>query len=809
MAGKETVKGTFGNESIELNNAATEATLMAMLKLAQKDSQVLAQMAKQAGIDAKKIEESLEKSQNSGSGGGGGFGLLGSAANLAGGFLMDMVGSIGKTIGNLVAFSDALFNGTARTSDFMKAFKDLPLGIGHFASLLGAASKYFEKNLDSYVQIAQSGAGLATTMSSIRFTALTMGLSLDQFTQVFAKNQDVLSRLGATGALGAKNLVAINQQLINSRFGGTLMGLGYSFEQINNMVGDYIKATGDSIKYDRDLGKEQARLTKAAGDYGKELDFLSKLTGESREAIQKKLEADNAEASWQSFVSGLSDAQRDAAKNALARARMLGDKGAVDTIKAMFMGFAGPFSQEGQTYTATMGEGTRVLRQMVTAAMSATETDNHLAEMNKLFARGAAANIKDLDKFKNSIYAMGQGSEGGAKALLDITTAMNTYRSKHLDKEADILAEIIKLQQHQLDNAAEVEAQEKRDLALKRLGAQLQAALLPILQELSTVAGNLQKKLLAWLQAPDHIEKLKNAVDTAAKFIDKVFSDPEAAWKQIVGWFKGMLADMLDAMIDGPFGEAVFGDARDRLRAEGQVERLKNLDMAEYKALKNREAMGERGHLTTTELEKIKEMDKIIADGRKGLQTTLKIQEDKLRSDAFVGAGDKEAAEYYQKQWHMSAEQLDRARANPLGETNRTVNARARQNDDVLRKQADEMQKSREAIEKGNTSVDDLLKMIPGRATGSQGARVEDWGRESLVKLHGKEAVLTEEQMNSLGKSGTSGSGSTIELADLKIVAEGIISLNRQAAMQNKILNQMVENQRTMINRSTGNRLMV
>jgi hypothetical protein len=96
--------------------------------------------------------------------------------------------------------------------------------------------------------------------------------------------------------------------------------------------------------------------------------------------------------------------------------------------------------------------------------------------------------------------------------------------------------------------------------------------------------------------------------------------------------------------------------------------------------------------------------------------------------------------------------------------------------------------------------------LAPARAGGSPGGLPENWGRESLVKLHGKEAVLTEAQLAAMNNK--SGGNTTIELADLKIVAEGINTLNRQAAMQNKILNQMIDNQMTMIRRTNGNRLM-
>lgn len=59
---------------------------------------------------------------------------------------------------------------------------------------------------------------------------------------------------------------------------------------------------------------------------------------------------------------------------------------------------------------------------------------------------------------------------------------------------------------------------------------------------------------------------------------------------------------------------------------------------------------------------------------------------------------------------------------------------------------------------KSATSSTPSTSEVPERASGSLGMTgkwIEDWGKESLVKLHGKEGVITEQQFNSLFESAT------------------------------------------------------
>lgn len=69
-----------------------------------------------------------------------------------------------------------------------------------------------------------------------------------------------------------------------------------------------------------------------------------------------------------------------------------------------------------------------------------------------------------------------------------------------------------------------------------------------------------------------------------------------------------------------------------------------------------------------------------------------------------------------------------------------------------------------DAVNKVEDAVDSIRAKLQSRETGSIGAAggklIEDWGKESLVKLHGKEGVITEEQLSKMYQSTQSAIGS-------------------------------------------------
>jgi len=813
MAGKETVKGTFGNEPIELNNAATETTLTAMLKLAQKDSAVLAEMAKKAGVDAKKVQDSLDKnaqsnaSSSSGSGSSG-LGVLGGIAKMTGGVLGDLAGMAMSVVGSLGSFVGALNNGTTKASELALAFKDLPLGIGVFASLLSMASKQLEENVAIYRGISGSGAGLVGDINFLRTSATQLGLTQQEYSQIFVNAGDALVKLGGSAVAGGKRLDQMNKAFIDTDQAKYLLGLGYSYEQLNSMLPNYIKSTGDSLDASKGVEKEMRRLQKASAEYGEDLDFVARATGQNREELQRKKQEIAQEASWQMWLLKQPAAMQTAYDQLMSRQIVSGGKGLVDYTKAKLMGFAGGFSKEAQAFGSMFGEAADMVEQQITVAQKGLTSDQRREEFNKIQVKQIRSMIGNIDGMDTAIMAMGQQAGLSGKGMEEFVSLTNKWRNKEggfAKTEAEMMDDLRKAHAAQAVDAKDAKDALASEKAARDASVAVQNALNPLMVQLAGITTKLINEFTKILT--DNMPLIKLALANVVAWFEKVFKNPQAAINDIKGLFQKLLAEMLDLATDSWWGRRIFGGKEEveNLKDKAAISAGKGIDKETFDNLQKRVLAGdktvtaEEKQMYESQAKTIQEaMGALIRQNDRGLG--LKITDDK----EYMAKATAAAAEYYE-------------RANP-GKKFENLNPDFKKGyvDPYVEQGRAEWEKSQRekfaSAKAGKYTLDDMIDAInsnglaiPKRAGGSPGGGAEDWGRESLVKLHGKEAVLTEDQLDSMKKGGNT----SIELADLKVVAEGIITLNKQAAIQNQILTQMVDNQQRMITRSMGNRLMV
>jgi hypothetical protein len=253
-----------------------------------------------------------------------------------------------------------LDDATKQASVGLGAFKNelktvpgqLVKGLGGFAKAVGQGDTSF-KSLNSVVDIAASAmAGLAKTIpiageglaAGIKATAEASKFMLEQMdTTTKAFNE-----LGKVGALGADGMKGLQRQFINSglslqtfqkqigdnaialaRFRGmtgdgaeafaeiagkltrggddSLRKLGMSAEQIGESVGAF-------VTQQTRLGRAQTMSNQDLADgtkrYAMELDALQKVTGMSREAIQKQQDAVLSESRFRASIHSLNDQQQ-------------------------------------------------------------------------------------------------------------------------------------------------------------------------------------------------------------------------------------------------------------------------------------------------------------------------------------------------------------------------------------------------------------------------------------------------------------------------------------------------------------------
>ena len=179
-----------------------------------------------------------------------------------------------------------------------------PLGLlaGGLGIAVGAVGKYAkattemsDKLYSSWTELSQVGGAAAGGMTEVYKQMQQFGLSLDELsdmTSLVKQNSSALATFGGTVANGTKMLADTVGDLRNSGFNREFMLMGHSINDINNYAASYIK---QQTMLGRSQSDIQKNLNAGTIEYSKNLDALSRLTGDSREAQEAKQEAAMAE----------------------------------------------------------------------------------------------------------------------------------------------------------------------------------------------------------------------------------------------------------------------------------------------------------------------------------------------------------------------------------------------------------------------------------------------------------------------------------------------------------------------------------
>jgi len=812
------VKGTIGNDDVELNNAATESTLAAILSQNRVDTKILMELAKAAKVDNKvleKISKSLGDKGPETKEANTGLADIAKKGSVVGMVFSDIAQSIGATIGNLAGFAGMLVEGTANGEAFFKAFKDLPLGIGMFANLLAMAQKLQQENLNTYTSISQAGVGLVGSLNEQRLYAQNLFLSQEEYISMMTKHAGVLENLTAGNQKGGKALVEINSALIQSKMGAELRALGYTYSQINDLLPNYLKMTGDGIRKGKDELEERARLTEATKEYGENLDFLARLAREDRESVQAKIQAANEEAAWQQYVVNQQNPKvRESMTNLVNAMVELAGPGGVDTAKAMMAGFVGSGTDAAKTFQSLQPAMREIAQKYAKLAREGLLTE---AEARKQMMKDILVSAQVDNKQGREINALTLvGTKKLNEQQIFLAKGTSVLTAQQIQGVKAISDYVDGIEEKQKADKLATDAAVNNEREWKQLTASINTALQPAFNLLIKVGNNLAERFGKWVLniLPDVEKGLKNVAD----FIDLAFKDPEAAWGKIAGWFKEILGRMLTAMSQSTLGKYLFGDLGKTLQREGAVEKLKGLDTERLKNLEDRYAdSATRDKMSKDEIAEMQSLNKVFKEGSFALAATLREKGNK----AWEGSNNTSNV----------IEAQARARSQNAGFDNL---GKAEQNvimNQIYSKMAEDWNTKRKGmiqqasdIESGKVSSQDVLAEVRKGISDNQfaygtigkGKMIRDFGAGQLAQLHGKEAVMTEEQINNLAtgaykmgatEGNSNGSNATtIEIPDIKLMAETLLTLNKQATLQTKVLEQVADYQRRLLDKTQGNR---
>jgi hypothetical protein len=472
MAGN--VTGLIGADNVSLNNAATESTLAALLKIAQIDSKNLLDIAKKTfpDIELKNFEEEI---------------LAGTEAQR-----QETVATVQNTqaiqkeyerhnrnsyiIAQLNESMTKLVDGTAQVSDVFSAFRNAGPIISTLAAGFEKLANIQQQNFDGYQKLTDVGVGFGGSLNDLRQGALSTYLTLDQFQNVVRKNSQLLSMLGGTADQGSKNFVALSSSLIKSNAGAHLMDLGYTTEQVNEGLASYLTMSGGRTQ--KEL-QNTNKITEASAEYMEQLDGLARITGESREEQQKALKEASANAMFQAKLQGMSEDERKKALLGMANALATGGKGAVDSFQARILGIPA-MSKEAQIFQTTMGNASQAITQ---SAINVTDSTKTTADMNENLFQAANGIQQDMGKFNDAQKAalIASGGELGKMIQIGQTSANKFAQQTDEDRRKA-------MERQKLENT-QAQQMEKAMSGLKDLGAALWNAFSPLITAVTYLFG--------------------------------------------------------------------------------------------------------------------------------------------------------------------------------------------------------------------------------------------------------------------------------------------------------------------------------
>jgi hypothetical protein len=457
MAGN--VTGNIGNDYVELNNAATESTLQALLNAIQGNSAQVKNLANKSGVNTGSAgngpsNDNLKANNQTVAENTGMFQKLSTFGKGTADSFKTLDSSISPLIGQLIA-------GNASVTVLTTAFGELHPLLGIVTNLFGKLIKFQEENMRAYRTMSDAGVNFSGSLTDLRMAAASSYLTLDQFTNMVKNNSTSLAMMGTTVDEGAKKFGVMSNSLIKSKAGDTLLALGYSFEDINGGLLNFVKTTGNAANGQK---ANTTELTKATANYLVQLDAISQFTGVSRKQMEEDQKKASLNAAYQRKMASLAPAEAAKLKATYDAASASGIKGATDLVMSTALGFA-PLTEASQMLTGVLPDAAQGIVNMTNTSMDSNST---MKDVNNGFIATMLGAKKNSDELGRTADALAFGSGTLTEVANSGLAAGNLVTAKGIDnaeKGAAVFDEIQKNQEARGKGQANTMAQSEKAMA--------------------------------------------------------------------------------------------------------------------------------------------------------------------------------------------------------------------------------------------------------------------------------------------------------------------------------------------------------
>ena len=504
------VTGDFGGTPIQLNNAATEATLKQLVQAigilaAKQGKDVKSQAALEKEL--KKFQQQLDKAGKSAAKviksqddeikkrsalntavdeSAASAAKQERAARITEKAILGLGGAAENTVNKMTGLMSQMASMGNSFSSAASVFNNLPLVGGLVGGAFSAIAASGDKVFTSFKQSAAVGANFNGSMREMVNSASSAGLTMDQFTGIIAKNGEALALMGGSTTAGAIQLAKMGKIIRSSPVGDDLARLGFSTEDISNGMARFGGMMAKSGKQ-----MDATALAKTSAEYLKNLDAVSRLTGISKDALQAETDARMADSQYRLMLAKLDP---EGAKNLELMMSSIPKEHQAGLKEIMATG------------TATSEEAIAAMAFMAKTGQSAMALGEQMRTTGTLTKEQAIA----FDKSRQSeMKTMAEEAKGRGGVINTIGNFGDAVQQKLVVGVLDSAART-----KDLGEVMSEQAKEQQDAAKKQKDAMDPAAMQKFQQNIAEMS-NKMTMLLA-----QHMPMLMSAFDTLTKFVN-------------------------------------------------------------------------------------------------------------------------------------------------------------------------------------------------------------------------------------------------------------------------------------------------
>jgi hypothetical protein len=515
------VFGSIGNETVELNNAATEATLRLLLQSSltanNQSIQNIKNLAQKSGLDPNAVAQANNNLRQVSVAGA----TLGTAAFSAG----KALGLMKPTIDEIYSLSKKLAGGEGQASDVFNALGKLPGPFGMVAQAAGVLAEFQERQLKQYQQLTQSGINFGGSLTDLRLAASQTKMTMQEFTDFAKKNSTSLAMLGTTADDGAKAFVRVSKEFQSGTFANNLRALGYTSAEMNESLVTFMALQGAQGLQD---AQRVQQVQVATAGYLTELDKLTQVTGISKKKLEEEQKKAEMNAAFQSKLMSLGPAEQAKLKAAYDKAAATGIKGATDLVMATALGLP-PITEASKQLTGVLPQAAEGIVDMTNTAMTAGTTQQDVTTKFAGAVEGVIEGSQNLEQISGALVMSGDKIGETANSA---TAFSNTMKQKGITSASEFANAVSSAADNQRTQAeSQAAAAAKTQLAMQELGQRILEKVLPIVE-----------MLLPKLN--DFVIQLANSVQWLLKNSDylKILGGSIVAAVGIISLFKAALA---------------------------------------------------------------------------------------------------------------------------------------------------------------------------------------------------------------------------------------------------------------------------